>query len=249
MKVNFLGTNGWYDTGTGNTICILIRTEDQEIILDAGNGFYKIEDQVRGRGARTGYLFLSHFHLDHIEGLHMLNTLRSFSRVTIAGPQGTKKVIETLIAKPFTAPLATLPYAVEIVELPDEQHRFPFSLESAPLLHADLTLGYRISVGGKIVAYCPDTGYCENAVRLGQQADLLIAECAYRIGETNSSWPHLNPGEAARIAREAGAKKLILVHFDASRYRTLGDRKDAETHARTIFPNTISAVDGMIEDV
>ena len=249
MKVHFLGTNGWYDTCTGNTICILIRTDEEEIILDAGNGFYKIEEQVRGQGARTGYLFLSHFHLDHIEGLHMLNTLKSFKRLTIAGPLGTIKVIETLINKPFTAPLAMLPYAVDVVELPEERHRIPFSLETAPLLHADLTLGYRISIAGKVVAYCPDTGYCDNAVRMARHADLLIAECAYRIGETDTSWPHLNPEGAARIAREAGAKSLVLVHFDASRYKTLDDRKKAEKHARTIFPNTVSAVDGMIVDV
>ncbi len=249
MKVHFLGTNGWYDTGTGNTICILIRTEEEEIVLDAGNGFYKVEEQVRGQGARTGYLFLSHFHLDHVEGLHMLNTLKSFKRMTIAGPLGTKKVIETLINKPFTAPLAMLPYAVDVVELPKELHRIPFSLETLPLLHADLTLGYRISIAGKVLVYCPDTGYCDNAVRIARHADLLITECAYRIGETETSWPHLNPEGAARIAREAGAKNLVLVHFDASRYKTLDDRKHAEKHARTIFPNTVSAVDGMIVDV
>jgi hypothetical protein len=140
----------------------------------------------------------------------MLNTLKSFTLMTIAGPIGTKKIIGTLINKPFTALLAILPYAVDVVELPAEQHRIPFSLESAPLLHADLTLGYRISIAGKVVAYCPD-----------RHADLLIAECAYRIGEIDPSWPHLNPEEAARIAREAGAEKLVLVHFDASRDRTL----------------------------
>ena len=43
MKVLFLGTNGWYDTKTGNTTCILIETKKEYIILDAGNGFYKID--------------------------------------------------------------------------------------------------------------------------------------------------------------------------------------------------------------
>jgi len=27
MDVIFLGTNGWYDSSTGNTICILIKSE------------------------------------------------------------------------------------------------------------------------------------------------------------------------------------------------------------------------------
>ncbi len=249
MRVYFLGTNGWYDSGTGNTICILIRTGNQEIILDAGNGFHKIEGQIMGQGTRTGHILLSHFHLDHIEGLHMLNMLKSFKRISIAGPAGTKQVIKTLVSRPFTAPIESLPYTVDIIELPEELDRIPFPLVSAPLLHADLTLGYRISIEGKVIAYCPDTGFCENAVHVARNADLLIAECAHRIGETNPSWPHLNPEDAAKIARDAGAKKLALVHFDASRYKTLDDRKSAESHARKTFANTTAATDGMIMDI
>jgi len=43
FSIHFLGTNGWYDTDTGNTICILIDTEEYGIILDAGNGIYKLD--------------------------------------------------------------------------------------------------------------------------------------------------------------------------------------------------------------
>ena len=35
MKITFLGTNGWYDTKTGNTICTLIETKDYFIILQS----------------------------------------------------------------------------------------------------------------------------------------------------------------------------------------------------------------------
>jgi ribonuclease BN (tRNA processing enzyme) len=36
MKIIFLGTNGWYDTKTGNTVSILIVTKEHNIVLDAG---------------------------------------------------------------------------------------------------------------------------------------------------------------------------------------------------------------------
>jgi len=36
MQVTFLGTNGWYDSATGNTVSALISTENYDIILDAG---------------------------------------------------------------------------------------------------------------------------------------------------------------------------------------------------------------------
>ena len=46
MKVTFLGTNGWYASDTGNTVSILIETENFYIILDAGDGIYKIDTYI-----------------------------------------------------------------------------------------------------------------------------------------------------------------------------------------------------------
>jgi len=245
MNVIFLGTNGWYDTAMGNTVCILLRTKEQDIIFDAGNGFTKVDSYCSGTSKGTGYLLLSHFHLDHVQGLHTLNKLRSFDRLVSAGPAGTREVLHTLVNDPFTAPLNTLPYPVTVLELPEETAALPFRVEALPLRHSGLTLGYRLEVEGKVIVYCPDTGYCENAVLLGRNADLLITECAYRIGEEHPDWPHLNPESAARIAREAGAKQLVLTHFDASRYMTLEDRKQAESGARTIFGPVIAATDAL----
>jgi len=245
MNVIFLGTNGWYDTATGNTVCILLRTTEQDIIFDAGNGFAKVDNYCSGTPRRTGYLLLSHFHLDHVQGLHTLNKLRSFDRLVIAGPAGTKKVLHTLVNDPFTTPLNTLPYPVTVLELPEEAAALPFRVEALPLRHAGLTLGFRLELDGKVVTYCPDTGYCENAVRLAAGADLLITECAYRSGEEHPDWPHLNPETAARIAREAGAHQLVLTHFDASRYRTLEDRKQAESAARSVFGPVTASTDSL----
>jgi ribonuclease BN (tRNA processing enzyme) len=245
MIVTFLGTNGWYDTATGNTVCILLRTADHDIIFDAGNGLSKVDECYTGKTARTGFLLLSHFHLDHVQGLHTLNKLRSFSRLMIAGPAGSRSVLNTLVNSPFTAPLNTLSYPVSVLELPEDAAALPFKIEALPLNHAGLALGYRIEAEGKMVAYCTDTGYCENAVRLGRNADLLITECAYRSGEEDPDWPHLNPETAARIAQEAMAKKLVLTHFDASRYKTVAARNEALIAARSRFPSTFNAADGL----
>ena len=43
MDIIFLGTNGWYDSPTGSTICTLISSEHYHILLDAGNGIYKAD--------------------------------------------------------------------------------------------------------------------------------------------------------------------------------------------------------------
>jgi ribonuclease BN (tRNA processing enzyme) len=196
-------------------------------------------------GSKPIFLFLSHFHLDHIEGLHILGKFAFKQGLVICGPEGTRGLLNTILNQPFSAPLSMLNYRTELHELPAEKNRLPFALEALPLLHTSLTLGYRFALDGKVLAYCPDTGYCENAVKLAADADLLITECAYLPGEQSDVWPHLNPEIAAKIAVESKAKRLYLVHFDASRYRTLDDRKRAEETARKVFPRTVASVDDL----
>ncbi len=247
MKTTFLGTNGWYDSTTGNTISILIETEQYDIVLDAGNGIHKLDQYASGQ--KPVFIFLSHFHLDHIAGLHILGKFKLEKGLLICGPEGTKGVLDSLIRQPFTMPFSQLEYRTELLELPAEIKQLPMSVEARPLKHASLTLGYRFQVDGKIVAYIPDTGYCENAVTLARDADLLITECAYRPGQVVESWPHLNPETAGRIAEEADAKKLHLVHFDASLYPTITNRQLAQEAARKVFPNTVASLDDMQVEV
>lgn len=245
MKVVFLGTNGWYDSETGNTISVLVDTEAGPLVFDAGYGLARLDRYLPKGDPRPAFLFLSHFHLDHVAGLHTLAKLRFAGGLTISGPEGTRKILGTLVNEPFTLPLADLPYPVSVLELPRHLDRLPFKAQALPLRHASLTLGYRIEVTGKVIAYCSDTGYCANAVALARHADLLIAECAYAPGLSNEAWPHLNPEQAARIACEAQAKRLALVHFDARQYPSLSHRERAAKTARDLFPFTDATVDGM----
>jgi ribonuclease BN (tRNA processing enzyme) len=249
MKIIFLGTNGWYDTNTGNTICILVRAEKFDVVFDAGMGLAKLDRYILNQDEKPVYLFLSHFHLDHVYGLHTLTKFRFSRGMTICIPHGTKSAFNTLVNKPYTKPVVDLPYPVNVLELPEEGSKLPFKVEASALVHTTITFGYRIETDGSIISYCPDTGYCENAVILSRKADLAIAECALKSGQTNEKWPHLNPEAAARIANEAGAASLALVHFDAATYPALSDRKASEEAARRIFKNTTATVDGMEIDL
>ena len=112
------------------------------------------------------------------------------------------------------------------------------------LLHSDPCLGYRINLEGKTIAYCTDTGICDNSLELSKDADILIHECASKPGQYYEKWPHTNPQEAAELAIRANVKQLVLFHFDAELYKSIEERKEAETAARKIFENTIVATDG-----
>jgi len=243
MKVIFLGTNGWYDTETGNTTCILIETDDYFVILDAGNGFYKIDQYIRSK--KPIYLFLSHFHLDHIIGLHILNKFDFDQGMRIYGQVGTKDILDTIINEPYTVPIAKLPFKVEVHELSEGLHNIPFSVKCKLLIHSSKCMGYRFELDGKIIAYVPDTGICENAIELSENADLLIAECSFKMGQSSVEWPHLNPEDAALIAKSAGAKKLVLLHFDANIYRSLEERIEVQEKMKKVFKNLIVTFDNM----
>ena len=243
MKVIFLGTNGWYDTGTGNTTCTLIETEDYFIILDAGNGFYKIDRYITRK--KPIYLFLSHFHLDHVVGLHILSKFNFSQGMRIYGQIGTKDILNTIINEPYTVPFAKLPFKIDVHELSEGLHNVPFSVKCKFLLHSSKCLGYRFELDGKIITYCADTGICENAIELARNADLLIAECSFKMGQRNTEWQHLNPEDAVQIAKEANAKKLALVHFDANIYRSLEERIEVQEEMKKVFENLIVTFDNM----
>ncbi|MFH0888008.1 MAG: ribonuclease Z [Planctomycetota bacterium] len=246
IKIVFLGTNGWYDTHTGNTASVLIQSPKYDIVLDAGNGFAKIGKYITFK--KPVYLFLSHYHLDHIIGLHTLNKFNFRKGLHIAGPKGLKKMFNTIIRKPYTFPFSELPYPTKVYELKEVKCSLPLPIpfEYTILVHPVPTLGYRFLLDGKVITYCTDTGYCENAVRLARGSDLLIAECSYKREMKVSEWPHLNPDDAARLAKESSAKKLVLTHFDASKYKTINERKQAGIQARETFFNTTAATDEII---
>jgi ribonuclease BN (tRNA processing enzyme) len=245
MRVVFLGTNGWYDTETGNTICTLLEAGPWKIILDAGNGLRRIRSPL-GDCDHPVHLFLSHFHLDHVTGLHILNRFCFRGGLSIWGQPGTEKTLSTLLAPPFTVSYRDLPYPVRIHDLTEGTHHLPFTVTCRHLPHASPCFGYRFELEGKIIAYCTDTGPSQAVIDLARDADLLIAECALRPGQETGGWPHLNPEKAIAMAKAAGARRLALTHFDAWAYRTLEERVRMGEEFRKSFPGLTIATDGMV---
>jgi len=213
------------------------------MILDAGNGIHKADQYMPQ--TKPAHLFLSHFHLDHLAGLHILVKFNHSKGLDIFGQTGTKEALDNIMRHPYTLPFEELNYKTCVHELTEGVHNVPYTVECRKLIHADPCYGYRFEIDGKAVAYCTDTGYCENAVKLARGADLLIAECSLKKGQKTPGWPHLNPEDALRIAGEAGAKKLALTHFDAALYTTIAKREKAQAQARKIFPESFVAYDGL----
>jgi ribonuclease BN (tRNA processing enzyme) len=243
MKVVFLGTNGWYNTNSGNTVSVLVETGMCHVIFDAGDGLHKIGKFIKDK--KPVYIFLSHLHLDHITGFHTLNRFNFTQGIKIYGPKETKRLLRNIIGPPYSLDLEKLSYKVDIIELEEGRHDLGFVAEARKLFHSVDCLGYRIEIENKTIAHCLDTGLCDNAMILSRGADLLIAECSLKSGQDSEAWPHLNPLTAAKIAKEAKAKKLALTHFNPVFFPLLKDRIKASREARRVFPNSFCARDDL----
>ncbi|MFO7562087.1 MAG: ribonuclease Z [Enhygromyxa sp.] len=75
---------------------------------------------------------------------------------------------------------------------------------------------------GQVVAFVMDTRLCDNAFELAREADMLICESTYLEEDVERARDngHLTAKQAARIAKEAGAKMLVLTHFSRRYERT-----------------------------
>ena len=89
------------------------------------------------------------------------------------------------------------------------------------------------------VVYSGDTKPCDNIVKISENADLLIHDGTFLEEEEGKS--HADVKEAAKIAKKADVKQLILTHIS----RRYTDAKELEEEARKIFKNTKIAHDMM----
>lgn len=240
MKIIFLGTNGWYSTEKGNTICTLIDSEKGYVIFDAGDGIYKLDAYLKED--KPVYLFLSHLHLDHIFGFHLIEAVMGNRECQIVLEKGNTKLLKNVIRHPYVKPL---PENFKFQEVSEGKYENPFDFECLSLKHIDPVMGYRLSLEGKTIAYCLDTGVCDNAVKLAENADILITECSSLPGFSNPQWGHLNPEEAAKMAKEAGVKKMLMTHLSVH-YRDEERKAEAEKIAQEIFKESFMAGDDMI---
>lgn len=96
-------------------------------------------------------------------------------------------------------------------------------------------------------AYCSDTAYHPDIVPFIENADVLYHEATFSDADAARAKRtfHSTARQAAEIARQANVKKLIIGHF-SSRYEEL---EELLSEAKTVFPNTELAFEGMKIDI
>lgn len=92
---------------------------------------------------------------------------------------------------------------------------------------------------GGAFAYVLDTMPCEAGRQLAEGADLVLHEATFTedLADRASQVGHSTARQAATVARDAQAKRLLLTHFSA-RY---AEAAPLVAEAREVFPNTDAA--------
>jgi ribonuclease Z len=99
---------------------------------------------------------------------------------------------------------------------------------------------------GRSFAYCSDSAYCREAVELARGVDLLVHEATFAAADAElaATSGHSTTVDAALVAAEAGARRLLLTHISA-RYPSGGEITPADllAEARAVFEPTDLAED------
>lgn len=162
-------------------------------------------------------LILTHFHPDHVAAVPILLMdtwlLKRTDPLPVYGLQDIVdryNVMMDLFRRDewpgfFETPCHVVSEKVGALLLEDDD----FRITAAPVEHVVPNIGLRVESKrtGRVVAYSSDTSPCDAVVELARDADILIHEAA------EPTLGHSSAAQAGEIARRAGARRLVLVHY------------------------------------
>ncbi len=240
MNVTLWGTRGSLPTPGpetihfgGNTPCISVSSGNNLLILDAGSGIRRLGAQLKKYGRID--ILLTHFHMDHIQGLGFFNPLYNpEAEIHIWGAAGAAQNLRNRLKRYLSPPL----FPVRIRDLPCQLHLHEMTQQSVEIgdffvtanyvCHPSPTLGFRVQQGDTVLAYISDhelalgrrgfTGDPQwtSGYSLAEGADLLIHDAQYSPEEyeVRKGWGHSSIIHALQFAQLARVKHLLLFHHD-----------------------------------
>jgi len=174
MKIKFWGVRGSIPTPGpstvkygGNTTCIEIRTNDNDlIILDAGTGIHTLAQNLLKEMPIQAHIFISHTHWDHIQGLPFFipifipnNQIKIYGGIDPVTSETINRALSVQLQYSFF-PIreAQLNARIEYVTI---KPGIPVKVGSAivtpiVLSHPVLNFGYRIDCDGQSVFFTGD---------------------------------------------------------------------------------------------
>jgi phosphoribosyl 1,2-cyclic phosphodiesterase len=267
MNLRFWGVRGTFPTPDidrtrygGHTTCSSLRVgPDAHIVVDAGTGLCDLGERIMsesGGGNIRVDLLLTHFHLDHIMGFPFFAPLYSPRAVltvhTPGDPHETEAALAGLMAgRYFPVKLDGTAARKEFRDLEPGLTIGGVRVSSCPLRHPQGSVAYRLDAGRSTLVLATDTehpeaGVDERLAAFAEGADWLVYDAMYTPEEYEAGkkgWGHSTWLAGARLAAAAGARSLVLSHFNP--FHTDPDVDGILEAARERFPRTLAAAQGL----
>ena len=239
MEITILGSGTGAPSLKRNPAGLLIKTGKDNLLFDTGPGTVRKLLELGLTYHDIDYIFYTHFHTDHTLDLAAILFAAKYHlslrtrQLYIIGPQGLEKFYSSLLNL-YGDVIRPEYYKVSLKEIKEQALTIgPYKINSMRMKHCPESTGYRVESAGKTVVYSGDTDVCENIVKLGRDADVLILECSFP--DEMKVKGHLSAQEAGNIAKECNCGKLVLTHL----YPVCQD-EDIIKQARKAFKGEIS---------
>jgi phosphoribosyl 1,2-cyclic phosphodiesterase len=256
----------------GNTSCVEVRAGHSILIFDGGTGLRQLGKTLVKQMPFTAHLFFSHVHWDHIQGFPFFDpAFVAGNTIHLYGGNNVSRTLEETLAGQMDHPSfpvhlsqmgATMTfhdlYEGQVLEIVEGGERVKVSTGAGN--HPNGVWAYRTEHGGKSVVYATDTEHYAvvdpKLLKLATGADVLIYDAQYTpeeysgtagTGGPKTGWGHSTFVEAAKLAKAAGVKQLVLFHHDPM--QSDAAVREKERRAREIFPDTVAAHEGLTIDL
>lgn len=216
------------------TACATLEIGEDLLIFDAGSGLTALSaDILKADRYKTLWLFLTHFHQDHVEGLGGFSCLRAPGySLNLAGARDpdqslAEKVSEIFDSAPSKYGPVTAP--IDLYEMTEDAYEILPGIQVTSFYanHPGTTLGFMVEHQGRRFVYCPDSeiygergtalqDYDEKLGKMIAGADLLIHDARYTEEDyrTRLNNGHSSFASVVDFAGRNDIKRLVITHHD-----------------------------------
>ena len=215
--VRFIGSGDAFGSGGRFQACILLEDDGFRALLDCGATSLVALKRASIDPGSVDAVIVTHYHGDHSGGVPFLILDGQFAKrvrpLIVAGPPPVRERIATL----FEAALPTSSSTAQVfgpswIDLGSEPTPIgPLTVMALPVDHLPATepRGLRITLGGRVIAYTGDTGWCDALPRLADGAHLLITEC-YTFAKAVPR--HLSHADLVAHRDQLRSRRIVLTH-------------------------------------
>ncbi|MBE5821320.1 MAG: MBL fold metallo-hydrolase [Clostridiales bacterium] len=238
-----LGTVSPYCKQNMNCPCFLIKYENNNILLDCGNGITRLMNFPTDLD--NLHVFVSHFHKDHYGDLGAIQ----YASFVYHNLGVTKQPIKIYL------PENDFNFSKQEILSNNEAYANYYDIsEGKEYIIGDLKVSFhnnnshtietftiKVETADFKVVYTSDVGNTniEGLAKFCNNADLLICESSFLKKHNSNSKTHLTAYDAANIAKQANVKKLLLTHFWPEE-----NKKEYLREAKSVYKRTKVAKEG-----